>query len=380
MSWFMKKQSPDQEYSQMSGDWSYWEEGSAARDAFDHYDDGEPRRRTRMPESSAPYREGAYAEKPMGNDTSGSDRYGVFHGQERGTLNEFKRKIEKCECRIANIPQRGWKKWGRREKWIRVLLNIFLWGIPFLLRVWFPIFRFDRNLALSDTEKEKLAIIDNFCLADDRDTTIEALNYIRGKMESLCDAHAMERPDFWMGVWKNKANQLCSQAELYGSRDAAIIELQGKIEELCVMKQNNMRLRRAIFLVLIALEALFLVLVWSGNASVSFGTMKAQYIWPENEFTELLPDPISERGKILAESTETFSIEFYNVRQIQFENYIVDCKENGFTEEFNRAENVCTASNSDGYLLVLSYDEKEKSMTVTVSYPEDAQSAGMETE
>lgn len=358
--------------------------GSAGWGKFGNGSVDEPIRRTRTPESSAPYREGAHTgnsgslRNPAGTVVSGG--FGTYQGQNSGTLDEFVMKIEKCERTLANFPEKGWRKWKWREKLARILLNVFLWGIPFLLRMWFPIFRFDRNLALTATEKEKLAIIDNFYVANDRNSTIGALFYIRGKMENLSGAHAMERPDFWMGVWMDKADQLCSQAELFCPGDETILELREEIEDLCVTKQNNMRLRRVIFLILIALDALFLVLVWSGNASGSIGNTQAQYIWPENEFTELLPDPISERGKILTESTETFSIELYSIRQIQFENYILDCKENGFTEDFNRAENVCTASNSDGYLLVLSYDEKEKSMTVTVSYPEESQSVGVETE
>lgn len=96
---------------------------------------------------------------------------------------------------------------------------------------------------------------------------------------------------------------------------------------------------------------------------------KTTYIWPDSALASLIPQPDSKYGRINMENENYFSIDIYKVSKESFEKYIEDCKLNGFTLDYMKSDNYYSADNEEGCSLHLSYDEKEKSLTVMLNAP-----------
>ncbi len=76
--------------------------------------------------------------------------------------------------------------------------------------------------------------------------------------------------------------------------------------------------------------------------------------WNEMILGAQLPEPAVNKGLIHANSLETLNIEVKKDSDSQFANYIVACKEKGFTIDAKSTSTFYTAYNSDGYKLRLS--------------------------
>lgn len=76
--------------------------------------------------------------------------------------------------------------------------------------------------------------------------------------------------------------------------------------------------------------------------------------WNEMVLGAQLPEPAVNKGLIHANSLETLNIEVKKDSDSQFANYIVACKEKGFTIDEKSTSTSYTAYNSDGYKLSLS--------------------------
>lgn len=76
--------------------------------------------------------------------------------------------------------------------------------------------------------------------------------------------------------------------------------------------------------------------------------------WNEMVLGAQLPEPAVNKGLIHANSLETLYIEVKKDSDSQFANYIVACKEKGFTIDAKSTSTFYTAYNSDGYKLRLS--------------------------
>lgn len=107
---------------------------------------------------------------------------------------------------------------------------------------------------------------------------------------------------------------------------------------------------------------------------------KTAYIWPDSVLASLVPQPDSKYGRINMENENHFSIEIYKVSKESFEKYVKDCKINGFTSDYMKSDNYYSADNEEGYSLHLSYDEKEKTLTVMLNTPVENLSPDLEEE
>lgn len=76
--------------------------------------------------------------------------------------------------------------------------------------------------------------------------------------------------------------------------------------------------------------------------------------WNEMVLGAQLPEPPANKGLIYTNSLETLNIEVKKDSDSQFANYIVACKEKGFTIDAKSTSTSYTAYNSDGYKLSLS--------------------------
>lgn len=107
---------------------------------------------------------------------------------------------------------------------------------------------------------------------------------------------------------------------------------------------------------------------------------KVEYRWPTSETVSLIPQPQSKYGKINSERKDYFSIDIYDMTNEQFEDYIDECKERGFTVDYTRLDGYYSAEDAEGFELRVYYDQKEKEMNIMLSAPTAESSESSEAE
>lgn len=101
---------------------------------------------------------------------------------------------------------------------------------------------------------------------------------------------------------------------------------------------------------------------------------KSTYTWPDTTLVSMIPQPESKYGKIIMENESYFIIDIYKVSKESFEKYIEDCKSSGFTVDYTKYDNYYLANNEEGYSLGLNYNEKEKTLDISLDAPDETSS------
>lgn len=90
------------------------------------------------------------------------------------------------------------------------------------------------------------------------------------------------------------------------------------------------------------------------------------YQWTITELGEKVPKPnvkVLEAGR---DDEKVFMFTAYGLKLEQFNDYVEECKEVGYTVDANSYEGFYSADNSEGYNVYLHYDEEEESMSGTI--------------
>lgn len=97
----------------------------------------------------------------------------------------------------------------------------------------------------------------------------------------------------------------------------------------------------------------------------------SEYRWPDSELANMIPQPDSPYGRISSESERSFLIDIYDVSEKQFEDYVDQCKEYGFSVDYSKMTNYYSANNEAGYSLRISYYDEDKEMGISLYVPSD---------
>ena len=79
--------------------------------------------------------------------------------------------------------------------------------------------------------------------------------------------------------------------------------------------------------------------------------------WPDSELAKLIPKPNSTFGRIEWEYSSEFKITLGKTTKQQYKDYVKECKEKGFKEDYEKGDDYYRAENKDGYYLSLDYEE-----------------------
>lgn len=95
------------------------------------------------------------------------------------------------------------------------------------------------------------------------------------------------------------------------------------------------------------------------------------YQWSQTELSSRIPKPdvkVVESGR---DDEKIFMFDAYGLSLEQFNTYIEECKELGYTVEPRSHEGFYSADDADGYNVYLYYNERSYSMDASVSAPEE---------
>lgn len=100
-------------------------------------------------------------------------------------------------------------------------------------------------------------------------------------------------------------------------------------------------------------------------------TKKNEYSWPDSGLSDMLPKPESKYGEVIYEAEDAFYMDFYDVAKKDFESYIKQCKDKGFTENYSKSEDSYYADNDSECMLMLLFNEEKETFSIDLSKPSD---------
>lgn len=93
------------------------------------------------------------------------------------------------------------------------------------------------------------------------------------------------------------------------------------------------------------------------------------YEWPSVGLNQYLPIPPTEYGDIKTDDETRFNIEIYQVSLEDFEGYVKDCKEKGFTISTTKTDSVFYAYHAEQYELDIFYWKDKETMDIFLDAP-----------
>lgn len=91
--------------------------------------------------------------------------------------------------------------------------------------------------------------------------------------------------------------------------------------------------------------------------------------WEEIILGDILPNPPSNKGRIVSNASDGLSVSISEVSEKQYDDYKKSCIEKGFDTDKNENGDNFTAYNKDGYKLRMYYSDYSKEITIYVDAP-----------
>lgn len=121
-----------------------------------------------------------------------------------------------------------------------------------------------------------------------------------------------------------------------------------KVCPSCGAKNGKSFYKKWWFLLLIVVVVVAVISSVGGNG-------KEKIHWNEMELGDRLPEPQSDKGRVISNNSEYLSIYVEEISQSDYSAYIEECKNMGYTIDSEKNGNVYDAFDEEGYDLSLSY-------------------------
>lgn len=285
-------------------------------------------------------------------------------------IKDFTNQISQCDRAIANSPaepKKGWKSWSGGKKVGWVFLNLFTFCIPLVIYLILSLLGIGSMSSLTPEEKNKAQLINNFAFPNDREDILEGLLYIKSQTASLASGKIDRNTWRWMKIWKNKASQLFERAEMMFKGDKIANDAYTDILASEKKVKKSLLIRVIIAIVLVALFSAFVFARGAGN---SIKEANATFEWPSTGIALQVPEPPTNKGEIKFNDDQYFSLKVRGIDQSQYETYISECKDKGFTIDNEKNSDLYEAYNGEGYHLQLFYYSSSTDLTIDVEAPE----------
>lgn len=121
------------------------------------------------------------------------------------------------------------------------------------------------------------------------------------------------------------------------------------------------------------------IICWGESFSIDVDPPKAftELRWPKSEIAKLMPVPKSTSGKIEWEASYGFVIYVGETSLDDYNDYVDECIDLGFTEDYQRGDDYFYADNEDGYHVSVKY-EGNNTMFVRIDEPDEEETEDVE--
>lgn len=107
----------------------------------------------------------------------------------------------------------------------------------------------------------------------------------------------------------------------------------------------------------------------AANEQEKLQAQSVTYEWPSVGLNQYLPIPPTEYGNIKTDDETRFNIEIYQVSSEDFEGYVKNCKEKGFTISTTKTDSVFYAYHAEQHELDIFYWEDKETMDIFLDAP-----------
>ena len=165
---------------------------------------------------------------------------------------------------------------------------------------------------------------------------------------------------------------LCLVALLFGKTAAAIIAILQIVLTVAavLMKKQVIKVPQKWLHIVALVLAVILLVPYMTLFGTDYGDAK-KFAWSDILLADVIPEPKSHLGEILANSDEYLSLYVYKTSAEDYSKYVDACEEKGFTVEAEQSDLSYYAYNADGYKLSLYYDENDSKMSISVDAAEE---------
>lgn len=128
--------------------------------------------------------------------------------------------------------------------------------------------------------------------------------------------------------------------------------------------KHNMHVALAIVGFILIIPVLYI------NSSITSSSHKKDYsnlVWPKSEIAKAIPEITKKKGEINWDSSDSLSLDVYDISQKEFDSYVDKCSEAGFDVDYNRSSGSYSARNQDDLQLMILYYTSSKEMSVSVN-------------
>ncbi|MBR4286842.1 MAG: hypothetical protein IKT55_03975 [Clostridia bacterium] len=109
-----------------------------------------------------------------------------------------------------------------------------------------------------------------------------------------------------------------------------------------------------------------LVVILIAITSVIITLLPSKYKWDEVLLKSALPVPVSEYGDLYDNCADDLYLVVTNTSFLEYEDYVKECENKGYTYVLESSASSYKAYNSDGYELELEYSEYNEKMTISL--------------
>lgn len=133
------------------------------------------------------------------------------------------------------------------------------------------------------------------------------------------------------------------------------------------------KLKKLLIIVVAIVVIAFIWKVYNGiqmRNTTPLGDEYDEITWPTSAIAQLLPVPEDlSNGVISSDREDYLSVYLGKLSKDDYQSYVEQCKEKGFTVDYSSSDDYYFANNSEGYRLSVDYDVDRRMMDVSVSAP-----------
>ena len=114
-----------------------------------------------------------------------------------------------------------------------------------------------------------------------------------------------------------------------------------------------------------------------GNVKIggSSNEKSEDLIWNDYVISSKLPEPKTLKGRLITDSSSLLYLYIMGVDRTEFKEYVSACKNKGYTIDVMNSSDLYMASNEEGYLLSLSFNETDKEYSINLMEPPKKETA-----
>ena len=281
------------------------------------------------------------------------------------SLKEFIDKVSELENNIdgySAIEKKGWSTWngGIRLGWI--LLNMLFILIPLVFYYIWKLISLVNVPKLEKEEKDLSYFIQNYQFPNDRESILEALIYVRDKINFIANYSINKKTYYWTKIWVNKAIELKSKADILFTNDKIVNNCYDEI--IKKSREAKKKLIVKTILIIVVIIMFFIIFYFFTTFENDYNkTLKL----PNNAIVERLPKLDYKYGNVITDSSNDINFEIYKVTQNDYDEYVRKYKDSGFDIEYKKDNKVFKAKDKSNYVLKISYDKIKEKMNIRLN-------------